>query len=118
MQLYQIFLLCLLFTYISSTCSGVAASSSEDCAKLELDDNEKSLGGVACCLTKLSGKNMCTKADQETYEKALKGEPIEVFGTTYEYHCSKSEDKTKTEKSSSGANNLALSLLILIFFTL
>ena len=71
---------------------------------------------MACCLTKLSGKNMCTKADQETYEKALKGEPIEALGTTYEYHCSKAEDKK--EKSSSGANNLALSLLILLFFTL
>ena len=116
MKLYQIFLLCLLFTYISSVCSGVTASTAEECAKLELDDSEKQLGGVACCLTKFSNQYMCTKADKDTYEKALKGEPIEALGTTYEYHCSKAEDKK--EKSSSGANNLALSLLILLFFTL
>lgn len=116
MKLYQIFLLSLLFTYISSTCNLTPASTAEECSKLELDDSEKQAGGVACCLTKFSGQNMCTKTDQETYEKALKGEPIEVLGTTYEYHCYKKE--TEKEKSSSGANNLALSLLVLIFFTL
>ena len=116
MKLYQIFLLCLLFTYISSACTGVTASTAEECAKLELDDSEKQAGGVACCLTKFSNQYMCTKTDKDTYEKVLKGEPIEILGTTYEYHCSKAEDKK--EKSSSGANNLALSLLILLFFTL
>ena len=115
MKLYQICLLCLLFTYISSICTGTTAA---ECAKLELDDSEKQAGGVACCLTKFSNQYMCTKTDKDTYEKVLKGETIEVLGTTYEYHCSKAEDKKEAEKSSSGANNLALSLLIVLFFTL
>ena len=34
MKLYQIFLLCLLFTYISSVCSGVTASTAEECATI------------------------------------------------------------------------------------
>lgn len=123
MQLYKIFLLCLLFIYITSTCTGVEASSAEDCEKLELDNSEKEMGGVACCLTKFSNKNMCTKIDKDTYEKVLKGESIEFGGTTYEYHCyqsSKSEEttQTKTENNSSGAKHLALSLLIIIFFAL
>ena len=118
MKLYQILLLCLLFTYISSICSGVTASTAEECAKLELDDSEKQAGGVACCLIKFSGQNMCTKIDKDSYEKVLKGETIEALGTTYDYKCLKVEDKKEAEKSSSGANNLALSLLILLFFTL
>ena len=78
MKLYQILLLCLLFTYISSICSGVTASTAEECAKIELDDSEKQLRGVACCLTKISNQYMCTKTDKDTYEKVLKAETIEA----------------------------------------
>ena len=75
MKLYQILLLCLLFTYISSICSGVTASTAEECAKIELDDSEKHLRSVACCLTKISNQYM---TDKDTYEKVLKRETIEA----------------------------------------
>ena len=118
MKLYQIFLICLLFTYISSSCQikDKEGSSLEECSKRELDKNE----GAACCFVEAKGQinaKDCMAVDQDKYDSILKGKNTEEkveAQTTLTYYCA----KEKESSSSSSANNLALSLLILLFFTL
>ena len=125
MQLYKLFLIFLLFTYISSTCTDGTGSSVDECSKRELSDQEKGATGVACCLISQivdgNEEKACFHANKVTYDEILKGKKeFTISGSTLVYNC-KTEDNTKTTeagKSSSASNNLALSLLILIFLGL
>ncbi len=133
MQLYKLFLIFLLFTYIFSICADGTGSSVEECFNREFSDEERDDNAVICCLVSPSngeGDNICYYAKQVTYDQILNGKKdIETEGGSVVFHCksedkttekekdSETETKTKTEKekSTSASSNLALSLLILIF---
>ena len=121
MKLYQIYLFCLLFAYISSACKTLSASGLDSCSSLELSDQEKSSGGVVCCFVQVTGTfsaNGCDIADQGTYDKVLKGTTqfTDEYGTST-YTCPLKTEET-TKANNSGINYLTLGLVHFIFFSL
>ena len=87
MKLYQIFILGLLFTLISSTFNyDDKIESLKDCG--ELDETEKKNGKTHCCFVQAGETKFCFPYSQDEYDAFKKSEgSTQVGGQTYKYEC-------------------------------